>query len=140
MDGEEEYRGKDRDTLLDHARQILSGGVAYFNSTIMGKLSSDIEIFKMCRFANPIAMRQRVQAPECIMEFKAALESLRRFPTETVNNIVGAMSGITGPKRDLIINRQLCHWFRASIDLGTRVAAGLGVDINAAQEHMTMAS
>ena len=93
MDGEEEYRGKDRDTLLDdasdHARQILSGGVAYFNSTIMGKLSSDIEIFKMCRFANPIAMRQRVQAPECIMEFKAALESLRRFPTETVNNIVG---------------------------------------------------
>ena len=58
----------------------------------------------------------------------------------TVSNIVGAMSGISGPKRDLIINRQLCHFFRASIDLGTRVAQGLGVDINAAQEHMaTMA-
>ena len=57
-----------------------------------------------------------------------------------VANIVGAMSGISGPKRDLIINRQLCHFFRASIDLGTRVAQGLGVDIAAAQEHMaTMA-
>lgn len=58
----------------------------------------------------------------------------------TVDNIVGAMSGITGPKRDLIINRQLCHFFRASIDLGIRVAQGLGVDVAEAQKHMnTMA-
>lgn len=44
-----------------------------------------------------------------------------------VHNIVGAMSGITGPKRDEIINRQLCHFFRADIGLGMAVAAGLGV-------------
>jgi catalase len=47
-----------------------------------------------------------------------------------VSNIVGAMRGITGLKRDLIINRQLCHFFRADIELGSRVAQGLGVTID----------
>jgi len=47
----------------------------------------------------------------------------------TVSNIVGAMSGITGEKKDIIINRQLCHFFRANPNLGTAVAKGLGVDI-----------
>lgn len=54
----------------------------------------------------------------------------------TVANIAGAMSGIMGPNRDLIIHRQLCHFFRASMDLGIQVAQKLGVDISAAQEHM----
>ena len=49
----------------------------------------------------------------------------------TVHNIVGAMSGIEGPKRDEIINRQLCHWFRADMELGMGIAGGLGVDVNA---------
>lgn len=49
--------------------------------------------------------------------------------THTVNNIIGAMSGIEGPKRDEIINRQLCHFFRANIQLGLAVAQGLGVEI-----------
>ena len=92
MDGEDQLRGKDRDTLIEdatgHTRQILSGGVAYFNSTIIGKLSSDLEIFAICRFANPIAMRQRVQDPGYIMEFRDALKSLQRFSTDTVNKIV----------------------------------------------------
>lgn len=44
-----------------------------------------------------------------------------------INNIVGAMKGITGPKKDDSINRQLCHFFRADIGLG--IAQGLGVDI-----------
>ena len=47
----------------------------------------------------------------------------------TVANIVGAMSGISGPKRDVIINRQLCHFFRADIGLGMAVAQGLGVTV-----------
>jgi catalase len=46
-----------------------------------------------------------------------------------VSNITGAMSGITGPKKDTIINRQLCHFFRADFKLGTAIAKGLGVDI-----------
>ena len=45
-----------------------------------------------------------------------------------VSNIVGAMSGIDGPKKDEIINRQLCHFFRADIGLGMAIAKGLGVD------------
>jgi len=48
-----------------------------------------------------------------------------------VSNIVGSMNGITGDKKDQIINRQLCHFFRADIKLGMGVAKGLGVDIEA---------
>lgn len=47
-----------------------------------------------------------------------------------ISNIVGAMSGIEGPKRELIINRQLCHFFRANVELGMGIAAGLGVQID----------
>lgn len=47
-----------------------------------------------------------------------------------VNNIVGAMKGIDGPKKGEIINRQLCHFFRADISLGMAIARGLGVDVD----------
>jgi len=50
----------------------------------------------------------------------------------TIHNIIGAMSGITGPKREEIINRQLCHWFRADVGLGMGVAQGLKVNIDPA--------
>ncbi|MCY1366422.1 Catalase [compost metagenome] len=49
-----------------------------------------------------------------------------------ISNVVGAMSGIEGPKRMEIINRQLCHWFRADPRLGMGIAQGLGVDIDPA--------
>lgn len=48
----------------------------------------------------------------------------------TINNIVGAMGGIEGPLRDKIVNLQLCHWFRADVNLGMGVARGLGVNID----------
>lgn len=48
----------------------------------------------------------------------------------TINNIVGAMSGIDGPKKDEIVMRQLCHWFRVSPRLGAGIAQGLGVDVS----------
>lgn len=54
----------------------------------------------------------------------------------TINNIIGAMSGISGPKREEITMRQLCHWFRCSEKLGMGVAKGLGVDLNKLKEHM----
>ncbi len=44
-------------------------------------------------------------------------------------NIVDSMQGISGSKRDLIINRQLCHFFRADTKLGLAVAKGLNLDI-----------
>jgi catalase len=54
-----------------------------------------------------------------------------------VSNIVGAMSGIGGPQKDEIINRQLCHFFRADIGLGIAIAQKLGVNIEQAmpKEH-----
>jgi len=48
---------------------------------------------------------------------------------KTISNIVGAMSGISGPRRAEIINRQLCHFFRADINLGMGVARGLGINL-----------
>ncbi|MCX2452030.1 catalase [Pedobacter sp. PLR] len=52
--------------------------------------------------------------------------------TNLVNNIVGAMNGISGPKKAQIVNLQLCHFFRADIQLGMAVAKGLGVDVEQA--------
>lgn len=48
----------------------------------------------------------------------------------TISNIVGAMSGITGPKKEEIINRQLCHWFRADVNLGMGIVKGLDIDVD----------
>ena len=53
-----------------------------------------------------------------------------------VSNIVVAMNGISGEKRNIIINRQLCHFFRANIDLGLAIAKGLGVDTDKVVEEM----
>ncbi|MBL0912327.1 MAG: catalase [Bacteroidia bacterium] len=53
-----------------------------------------------------------------------------------VSNIVGAMSGIDGPKKDLIVHRQLCHFFRADVALGTAIAKGLGVDVEKVMEEL----
>ena len=47
-----------------------------------------------------------------------------------VSNIVSSMKGIYGEKKDDIIQRQLCHFFRADIQLGMAVAKGLGVAID----------
>lgn len=55
-----------------------------------------------------------------------------------VSNIVGSMKGITGPRSKDIINRQLCHFYRADARLGTAVAKGLNVNIDevmAAMRH-----
>lgn len=55
-----------------------------------------------------------------------------------VSNIVSSMNGITGPRRDDIINRQLCHFFRADTKLGTAIAKGLEVnmdDVLASMRH-----
>jgi catalase len=47
-----------------------------------------------------------------------------------VKNVLGSMRGITGPRKDEIINRQLCHFFRADIGLGLAIANGLGVTVD----------
>ena len=53
-----------------------------------------------------------------------------------ISNITGAMSGISGPEKANIINRQLCHWFRADANLGMGIAKGLGIDLGEFEKHM----
>jgi catalase len=53
-----------------------------------------------------------------------------------IDNITGAMSGIDGPKKEQIVNRQLCHWFRADINLGMAIAKGLELDLSETMKHM----
>jgi catalase len=40
------------------------------------------------------------------------------------------MRGIVGEKKDEIVNRQLCHFFRADIQLGMSIATALGITID----------
>ena len=53
-----------------------------------------------------------------------------------IDNIVGAMSGIAGPKKEEITMRQLCHWFRADMNLGIGVAKGLGLSMDKISQSM----
>ena len=53
-----------------------------------------------------------------------------------IQNIVDNMSGVDGPKREEILMRQLCHWFRADTNLGMGVAKGLGFSMDKLSEHM----
>lgn len=46
----------------------------------------------------------------------------------SITTIIDSMSGITGPKKDEIIHRQLIHWFRVDIELGEKIAKGLGFE------------
>jgi catalase len=48
----------------------------------------------------------------------------------TIHNIIAAMSGIEGPKKFEIINRQLSQWYRVDGRLGAAVGDGLGVDVD----------
>jgi len=50
---------------------------------------------------------------------------------ELVRNIIEAMNKISGPQRAEIINRQICHFFRANIELGMKIAMGLQINIDA---------
>ena len=50
--------------------------------------------------------------------------------THLIHNITESMKGIDGPKKSEIINRQLCHFFRANIELGMKVAMQLNINID----------
>ena len=62
--------------------------------------------------------------------YRKALNDIGR--TNLIHNIVASMSGINGPNRAKIVNLQLCHFFRADMQLGMAIAKGLGVDIDQA--------
>jgi catalase len=45
----------------------------------------------------------------------------------TINNFVGALKGVKGPKRKEIITRQLNHFYKADKELAAKVAKGLDI-------------
>jgi catalase len=45
----------------------------------------------------------------------------------TINNLIGSMKGVAGPKRKEIILRQLDHFYKADKELALKVAKGLGI-------------
>jgi catalase len=45
----------------------------------------------------------------------------------TINNFVGALKGVTGPKKKEIITRQLNHFYKADKELALKIAKGLGI-------------
>lgn len=47
-----------------------------------------------------------------------------------ISNITASMNAIESPKKHEIINRQLCHFFRANIEMGMRIASGLSIPID----------
>jgi|GEM_PF-3151166 len=65
---------------------------------------------------------------QLVMQFDKVMTEQEQ--QNTINNTVGSKNGISGPKRDEIVNHQLCHWFRASEKLGRGATMGLGADVS----------
>lgn len=57
--------------------------------------------------------------------FRAVMDNEQKL--HTINNIVVAMKGITGPKKEEITHRMLHHWYMVDINLGSAIAKGLGM-------------
>jgi len=55
---------------------------------------------------------------------------------KNLSNIAGVMKGVSGPRKDEIINRQLCHFFRADMGLGTAIAQILDVVVEEAMPEL----
>ena len=86
------YEGMGKDALTEHIREkaklSVHGGVKYFNDTIMGKLRDDLEIYKTCRYANPIWMRDNFQVPNFADIFRVAVTKLNRFHNPQIESMV----------------------------------------------------
>lgn len=54
----------------------------------------------------------------------------REDKSNLIGNIIDAMKSIDGVRKDEIINRQLCHFFRADMTLGLAIAKGLDIDVS----------
>lgn len=60
--------------------------------------------------------------------YNNVMDDLER--SHLINNIINSMKGITGDKKEEIIYRQLCNFFRVDMNMGMAIAKGLGVDID----------
>jgi hypothetical protein len=93
IDGNESYEGMNVDELKVHLhgkiKIILDGAVKYFNNTLIIKLSHDVEIYKTCKYANPIAMRNVMLSSNTLVDFKEAVKNLQRFTRTEIESMAG---------------------------------------------------
>ena len=93
LNGCETFEELSGDALFDdlevQAKTILKGAVDYFHGTIIVKLASDIELYKTCRYANPVAMRQAIGRPDTLVQFKRAAQDLNFFAVADVEQMGG---------------------------------------------------
>jgi catalase len=47
-----------------------------------------------------------------------------------VKNVTGYIKNFIVPKSEYMMNMQLCHWFRANINLGIAITRGLDLDFS----------
>ena len=93
MDENEIFNGKTAEDLYEdlrvQAKAILRGALDYFNDTIIVKLASDIELYKTCRYANPVAVRQVIGRQDSLVQFKKAAEELQFFTSAEIDQMGG---------------------------------------------------
>ena len=63
---------------------MIEGAVKHFEDTIMNKLSADLEIYKSCRHANPIWLRDKIKGPDFKTKLAQAIKKLERFTTRVI--------------------------------------------------------
>ena len=76
--------------VIDKAKKIVKGGVDYFNLTVIGKLADDLEVFRVCRYVNPIWIGDKFINPNLVKEFVGAVTAvshLKRFSTDDIKGM-----------------------------------------------------
>ena len=96
LGGEEQFLDMDHPALLSHVfkkgQDIVLEGVKYFQRTIIETLAADLEVYKSCRYANPISMRNNFESTCVMIDFKDAVKDLNRFSTAAIEEMVGEWS------------------------------------------------
>ena len=105
---EEQYLDMDRTALLSYVfkkgQDIILGGVKYFQRTIIEILAADLEVYKTCRYSNPISMRNNFESTCVMIDFREAVKSLNRFSTAAIEEMVGEWPKYKRFVRDLAID------------------------------------
>jgi catalase len=55
---------------------------------------------------------------------------------QLIANIISSLKEIDGPEKEMIVNLQLCHWFRIDMNLGMAVANGLNINLQELMKNM----
>lgn len=57
---------------------------------------------------------------------------------ELIANIINSMKRIDGANKEMILNLQLCHWFRMDMSLGMALANGLNINLQELMKNIPL--